>query len=64
MYDGAEALEPQHRLIWLQNLYRKEGTVKTGNKNEQIILRQCRKTSWIAILRVLPPSNQTYLATN
>ena len=29
---------------------------KTGNKNVQLVLQHCWKTSWIAILRVLPPT--------
>ena len=30
----------------------------------QIVLQHYCKTSWIAMLRVLPPTNQTYLVTN
>ena len=29
---------------------------KTGKKNVQLVLQHCCKTSWIAILRVLPPT--------
>ena len=31
MHDGGEVFEAKRRLIWLQNLCRKEATVKTGN---------------------------------
>lgn len=37
MYDGGEVFEANRRLIWLQNLCRKEATVKTGNKNVRIV---------------------------
>ena len=37
MHDGGEVFEAKHRLIWLQNLCRKEVTVKTGNKNVGIV---------------------------
>ena len=30
----------------------------------QLVLRHCCKTAWIAMLRVLPPTNKTCLATN
>ena len=34
---------------------------KTGNKSVQLVLQPCCKTSWIAMLRVLPATNQTVL---
>ena len=37
---------------------------KTGNINEQLVLQHCSKTSWNAMMRVLPPTSQTCLATN
>ena len=37
MYDGGEVDEAKRRLIWLQNLCRKEATVKTGNKNVRVV---------------------------
>ena len=37
MHDGGEVFEAKRRLIWLQNLCRKEATVKTGNKNVRIV---------------------------
>ena len=38
--------------------------VKTGNKNVQLVFQHCCKTSWTAMLPVLPSTNQTCLATN
>ena len=32
-----------------------------GNKNIQLVLQHCYKTSWIAVLHVLPPTNQPVL---
>ena len=40
------------------------GYGKTGSKNAQLVLQHCCKTSWIATLRVLQPTNQTCLAIN
>ena len=37
---------------------------QTGNKIVQLVLRHYRKTSWLAMLRVLPPTNQTCPTTN
>ena len=36
-------------------LHKTEGTEKRATKNVQLVLQHCCKTSWIAILRVLPP---------
>ena len=44
---------------WLSILYG-----KSGHKNVQLVLQHCYKTSWKAVLRVLPLTNQTCLATN
>ena len=38
--------------------------LKTGKKNAQLVFRSCYKKSWTAMLRVLPPTNQTCPATN
>ena len=37
---------------------------KMGNTNVQLISKHCCSTSWIAMLRVLLPTNQTCLVTN
>ena len=42
--------------MWRTDLLRK---CETGNKNEQLALRHCRKTGRIMMLRVLSPTNKT-----
>ena len=42
----------------IQSVY---GAVKWGNKNVQIVLQHCRKTSWIATSRVLLATFKTVL---
>ena len=37
-------------------LHKTEGTEKRATKNVQLVLQHCCKTSWIAMLRVLPPT--------
>ena len=34
---------------------------KTGNKNGQLVWRHCCETSCAAMMRMFPPTNQTYL---
>ena len=37
---------------------------KTGNNDLQLVLLCCCKVSWIVMLHILPPMNQTCLVTN
>ena len=41
--------------ILLNNFQFMRTVLKTGNINVQLVLQHCCKTSWIAMLRVLPP---------
>ena len=34
---------------------------KTGNKNVQLVWRHCYETSCAAMMRMFPPTNQSYL---
>ena len=38
--------------------------LETGKKNAQLVFPYCYKKSWTAMLRMLPPTNQTCPATN
>ena len=52
-----ESLGLRYAKIDFQYSYFRYG--KTGDKNVQLVLQHYRKTSWKAMLRVLPPTNQT-----
>ena len=51
----------QYPLRWPMLL---QSTVKWAAKNVHFVLQQWCKTGWIAMLHVLPPTNQTCLAKN
>ena len=55
-----EQIEKNRARMWRTDLLRKG---KTGNKNAQLGLQHCRKTSRIMMLRVLSPTNKTLLQT-
>ena len=55
-----ESLGLRYAKINFQYSYFRYG--KTGDKNVQLVLQHCCKTSWKAMLRVLPPTNQTCVA--
>ena len=54
--DGADRkFEVSEQLPWFHRSVLK-GTEKRATKNVQLVLQHCCKTSWIAMLRVLPPT--------
>ena len=55
-----ESLGLRYAKINFQYSYFRYG--KTGDKNVQLVLQHCCKTSWKAMLRVLPPTNQACVA--
>ena len=55
--DGADRkFEVSEQLPWFHRSVLK-GTEKRATKNVQLVLQHCCKTSWIAMLRVLPPTS-------
>ena len=52
-----ESLGLRYAKIDFQYSYFRYG--KTGDKNVQLVLQHCCKTSWKVMLRVLPPTSQT-----
>ena len=54
--DGADRkFEVSEQLLWFHRSVLK-GREKRATKNVQLVLQHCCKTSWIAMLRVLPPT--------